>query len=337
MQAAAGRGMSRLHAVASHVCGPVRSPPPPAAATAITTAPPPPGVVPAPRVCTDPAEALRCCRRDGACIYQAFQDSSLLSKTELEAALVAVAPAVFASDVAVAQPPIAKFLGIGNGRTRPGDLGMEPNLPHMDTAYGMVSNDWLIITNDDPADSGGESVLLDGYGLLAGLAPPMRQAMEEVQMLHGGGFVAQEKNQFHSTGSAREGVAAVRSPCLTVTAEGRQQFCTPTGGGIRNEDGTGGITNWLCVPAPDQPQPQIEAGQLLRLTLRDAVLTATPHAPRFLLQRGQYLIADNYRMFHGREVFTGSRTLRRVWFWSKQARPEALAFAPSVANGGAPV
>ena len=120
-------------------------------------------------------------------------------------------------------------------------------------------------------------------------------------MLHwgGGNFVAQERNQFVA-GPAREGVAAVRCPCLTFTGPGRRKvFCTPTP--IRNERGTGGITKWVAVPAPDQPQSQIEAGLLLQRALHDAVLTATPHAPRFLLQRGQYLVADNYRMFHGRE------------------------------------
>jgi hypothetical protein len=216
-------------------------------------------VVPAPRVCTDPAEAFRCCRRDGACIYQAFRDpASLLSEDELTAALAAVAPTVFGAHLAVAQPPIFKRLGIqpsGKSRTRPGDLGMEPNLPHMDTAYGMLSNDWLILANDAPAAEGGESCLLDGYALIDGLAPPMRRASESVQMDHGGGLVASPRPHPGTTEGPDPGPSC---PVLSFTPDGRRVLCTPTGGGIKNEDGTGGITNWVSAPSAAQPLAQIE-------------------------------------------------------------------------------
>jgi hypothetical protein len=288
------------------------------------------GVVPAPRVVVGRAEALACLRRDGAVVYQAFRDTERrLTEAELVARLACIPAELFGDDLVFAQPPISKNLGIepnvgAGGRTRPGDLGMEPNSPHMDTAYGIASQDYLIITNDEPAEQGGESYLLDGYSLIDGLHPSLRAALTDVEMVHGGGFVR------------RGEIASQTSPCLvTHPNSGRLCLCTPTGGGIRNEDGSGGLSNYLAEPAPGQPPELMRAGTDLAPALHVLVLLAEPHAPRFTLQRGQYLIADNYRMFHGRERFIGTRVLRRCWFWSQQARAEGLGFAASLISGGA--
>jgi hypothetical protein len=43
-------------------------------------------------------------------------------------------------------------------------------------------------------------------------------------------------------------------------------------------------------------------------------------APRFLLQPGNLLCLDNYRVFHGREPYTGSDAiLHKLWAWSDMA------------------
>lgn len=302
----------------------------------------PAGVAAAPQVCSEAGEALRLLRRDGAVVFQAFRDPAhQLTEAQLVEHLAGLPQLLFGTDLLVAQKPISKKLGFANnrgpgGRTRPGDLGVEPNMPHMDTAYGNVSNDYLIITNDAPAEQGGESFCLDGYRLVEGLPPRLREALESVSMIHGGGFVGaslpgktwgeKAQNQY-TRGAARDDVRAVCSPVLTTTPLGRRCLCTPTGGGIKHEDGSGGLWNFLAAPEPGQSQEQISAGRELMSAMVDLVVAAEPHAPRFTLQRGQYLVVDNYRVFHAREIFCGVRTLRRVWFWSKQARPEAQAYA----------
>jgi hypothetical protein len=43
-------------------------------------------------------------------------------------------------------------------------------------------------------------------------------------------------------------------------------------------------------------------------------------APRFLLHPGDLLCVDNYRVFHGREPYTGyDRILHKLWAWSDMA------------------
>ena len=41
-------------------------------------------------------------------------------------------------------------------------------------------------------------------------------------------------------------------------------------------------------------------------------------APRFLLHPGDLLCLDNYRVFHGRETYSGfDRLLHKLWAWSE--------------------
>jgi Taurine catabolism dioxygenase TauD, TfdA family len=43
-------------------------------------------------------------------------------------------------------------------------------------------------------------------------------------------------------------------------------------------------------------------------------------APRFVLHPGELLCLDNYRVFHGREPYTGSdRIWHQLWAWTDMA------------------
>ena len=75
-----------------------------------------------------------------------------------------------------------------------------------------------------------------------------------------------------------------------------------------------------------------QAGEDLISALHAAISLTEPHAERFVIGPGQALLCDNYRMFHGRELFTGSRDLWRVWFWTDEASPEAISLAESLAS-----
>ena len=66
---------------------------------------------------------------------------------------------------------------------------------------------------------------------------------------------------------------------------------------------------------PPESAPE-EAGQRLAEWLALGREDAAA-APRFLLQPGEVLCIDNYRMFHGRDAYEGSgRLLHRVIGWT---------------------
>ena len=117
-------------------------------ATAATDHALPHTVTPAPPSATaDEADALRLLERDGAVLFQCVPASAAASLTEDEvvAHIAAVPSRLFGRRLVHALPPVCKRLGEGSGRERPGDLGAERNSPHMDTAYGSASNDYLIL------------------------------------------------------------------------------------------------------------------------------------------------------------------------------------------------
>ena len=52
---------------------------------------------------------------------------------------------------------------------------------------------------------------------------------------------------------------------------------------------------------------------------RHSVDVASQSAPQFKLQPGQVLIADNYRLMHGRAAYEDlQRMLWRVWIWTDE-------------------
>ena len=89
----------------------------------------------------------------------------------------------------------------------------------------------------------------------------------------------------------------------------RAFFRCPTGGGTR-------VHQHLDYPVAGLPEQQRLLGEEATLAFRQGLLHADNAAPRFVLQPGQALLIDNYRMLHGRERFAGARKIWRVWFWS---------------------
>eukprot|EP01043_Picozoa_sp_COSAG02_P092504 COSAG02_NODE_29113_length_576_cov_0.595388_1_plen_136_part_10 len=92
----------------------------------------------APSTTADVADARRLLQRDGAVLFQCVApgEASSLSEDEVVAHISALPSLLFGDRLLYALPPVCKRLGKGSGRERPGDLGVEPNSPHMDTAYG---------------------------------------------------------------------------------------------------------------------------------------------------------------------------------------------------------
>ena len=63
-------------------------------------------------------------------------------------------------------------------------------------------------------------------------------------------------------------------------------------------------------------------------------MRAEAETPRFVLQRGQALLIDNWRMLHAREKFSGltQRVVHRVWWWSDEANEAMLELASKLSS-----
>ena len=101
------------------------------------------------------------------------------------------------------------------------------------------------------------------------------------------------KNQYDG------GEISWRGPCLERLANGRLCLRTPTGGGIRNVDGSGGLYAYLAYPAADNIPSDRQAGEDLTAALHAAVLRLEPLARQhgFLIGAGQALIVVSLASF----------------------------------------
>lgn len=249
----------------------------------------PESVTPAPPSATaDVVDARRLLDRDGAVLFQCVDSAAAASLTEEEvvAHIAAVPLLLFGNRLVHALPPVCKRLGEGSGRERPGDLGVERNSPHMDTAFGSASNDYLILMHSKFAKTGGENYLLDGQALLESLAPNLRKAASTVPFE---GVAQKEgaKNQYVG------GEIQWRAPVFQILRNGRPWLLTPTGGGIRNVDGSGGLAAYLAAPAADCDPAEASQGNELVAALRERIELADPKAKRFMIEAGQALVVDN--------------------------------------------
>ena len=74
---------------------------------------------------------------------------------------------------------------------------------------------------------------------------------------------------------------------------------------------TNNRAGWDEEEAYDRDQRMIDG-------YKDAVFSATAHAPRFKVQPGEAIIVDNYKLWHIREGFTSlERKSWRVWMWKE--------------------
>lgn len=145
--------------------------------------------------------------------------------------------------------------------------------------------DYLLMHCTSPAPSGGDSVLVDGYALVDRLAA-------DHPGLHA--FLTGADTDFFGT-RADPPRGVPHTPLLRRMVE-------YTRGGrraVRASD--------YALPVPRVPEWDEHLARIEEYA--DLLATAFDAAPRFRLDRGDLLILDNYRFLHGRDAFTGSRTL----------------------------
>ena len=237
MAPSAPRGARRRLDHLARALSPAAPSTPPLSAPAAAAAPLPPGCVPVPAATSDAAEAYELLQRDGAVLLNDCFDAALpLTQEEIIATAASLPPAVFGSHLRFALPPAAKILGRDSGRQRPGDLGMVPNSPHQDNAWGPFSMDYLLLLCDKPADSGGESYLVDGLAIIEALSPEDRAAWGRVRF---GPHHYQPKEHAGATPLMWD------QPAVTVEG-GRQRLSVGTGGGYET-------SQWQEWPTMEQP------------------------------------------------------------------------------------
>lgn len=249
------------------------------------------------RTC-DPAEALGLWKRDGAAIVT-------LGRTDAQAVLKA-AHTIFGDHLVAHQ-------GLGKVAATPIPGGPAYFDPHTRTVYakpceslemhidgymvfGARYPDVVLLLCERQAPTGGESFVVDGVALLDKVAADPGQCD-----LHT--FVWNRViNQTRIDGSGPPGTgtpAPHRAPIASHTANGK-------------------VTARYHIHQrllEDQPAEPHDAALLARW--HQMADDAAGAAPRFLLQPGDLLCLDNFRVFHGREPYHGhDRLLHKLWAWS---------------------
>lgn len=145
--------------------------------------------------------------------------------------------------------------------------------------------DYLLMHCSVPAPSGGDSVLVDGYALVDRLA----EGHPELHAFLTGCDV----DFFGSRVNPPRGVPD--TPLLRRMVE-------HTRGGrraVRASD--------YAMPVPREPHWDEHLARIEEYA--DLLAGAYEVAPRFRMDAGDLVLLDNYRFLHGRDAFTGSRTL----------------------------
>ncbi|MHA6794891.1 TauD/TfdA family dioxygenase [Pseudonocardia bannensis] len=154
--------------------------------------------------------------------------------------------------------------------------------------------DVLLLLCAQPATTGGDSVLVDGYQLVDGL----RGTRPDVHAFLTGADV-----DFVGSLPPRRGVPAIPRACRMVeyTRTGRRV--------VRASE--------YALPLPREPH--WEAHQDLLDEYSDVLATAFAYAPRFRMETGELLVLDNYRYLHGRDGFEGRRLMHVLTVLSADA------------------
>jgi alpha-ketoglutarate-dependent taurine dioxygenase len=251
-------------------------------------------------------EAFRVLRRDGVVILTGCGDS--------QADAGALARRVLASLAAVVPDPAPIKEGGGNAdhtySNTPGVDGLT-DVPfqtgHTDGfAYGDRYPDFIFLLCVRPAVTGGESFVIDTYRLLDALAA---SASEEDVALHR--FLTTEPVE-----QTEPGFQSSLAPVIGDNGHGRR------------------MSRWTPVQRPAASLPPEKQEQHAAWLARWSAMTleASLRAPRFVLQPGETICLDNYRMLHGRTGFDDTeRTLWRIWAWTTEALaiPEGMLFSDS--------
>ena len=221
--------------------------------------------------------------RDGAAI--------LTGRDTSEADAVALAHDVLGSSVLAVPDPVPVREKGGKDRARAG-LGADNIQPaHTDGyAYGDHYPDVIFLLCEKQSTQGGESLLIDGYALLAELERGDALARELHEML-----VSVPIDQ------TEPGFRSSISTAIQTTAAGRTMF-------RRTLD-----------QRPDPRADEAEAERQARLisTWHELIEGLSPLVETCKLAPGEALCVDNYRMLHGRHPFAlAERFLWRIWAWT---------------------
>jgi alpha-ketoglutarate-dependent taurine dioxygenase len=173
--------------------------------------------------------------------------------------------------------------------------------PHIDgyTAFGNHYPDLVFVLCQREAADGGESFIVDGQRLLGAIASdPTQRPLSRFRW-----DVTLEQSRPAGVGPTGTGQPArSRRPVASRTCAGRLT--------VRRHQ-----HQRLLDDAPSRPEDREHLAAWAQLT-REAARTAS----RFMLQPGDLLCLDNYRVFHGREPYTEyDRILRKLWAWTDMA------------------
>ena len=233
-----------------------------------------------PKVVSDLEEARAGLKASGAVIFDGIECT--------EAGTRAFAKTLF-TDTLRALPEGARvFEGGEHDITRVQATNLKPTPCHTDGfAYGDLYPDYMLLSCVKESNVGGESILVDGYEILAALAQDNESAWA---------------------------AKALRERQIDQTETGMQTSLSP----ICMDNGNGRTMVRRTLeqrPAPGSTDPEQDQ-QMIDLW-RDSVDQASKLAPQFKLMPGQVVIVDNYRLMHGRSPYEDlSRMLWRVWVWS---------------------
>ncbi|MBV9728991.1 MAG: TauD/TfdA family dioxygenase [Pseudonocardiales bacterium] len=245
-----------------------------------------------PQQTSDPIEAYSLVEMDGAAIL-------VVDGTSADTAVMAAAAVLGSRLRAYRQPvTIATNPTAGQGvffdrttRTVNADSAAHGPL-HVDgyMMYGQAYPDVIFLLCSEQAPNGGANFIVDGLRLLTTLAsdPAQRELLR---------FLC----QYPLEQSSPTGVQ-VSGPIVDRTAGGRMAI--------------------RCHQHQRFPENKpIDAPHKGLLDGWRAVTSAAAaEAPRFRLRPGELLCLDNYRVFHGREAYTGTdRLLHRIWSWTDTA------------------
>jgi alpha-ketoglutarate-dependent taurine dioxygenase len=173
-------------------------------------------------------------------------------------------------------------------------------------AYGDAYPDYIFLLCVRPAVSGGESLAIDTYAILDALRDSAEDADRSLYDFLTTEPIEQTEPDFRSS----------IAPVVRDNGRGRR------------------MSRWTPVQRPDTSLSPDEIARQAALLANWTSLTfeASKRAPKFVLQPGETLCLDNYRMLHGRTGFDDTeRTLWRIWAWTKEALrvPEGMLFSDS--------
>jgi alpha-ketoglutarate-dependent taurine dioxygenase len=247
----------------------------------------------------DPGRAFHLWSSDGAVI--------LTSNRTDAAGLLAGARAVFGPRILAHQLPMTVVTNTALGQvscydpvTVNANAGVRLEV-HIDgyMAFGDYYPDLVFLLCERQASAGGESFLVDGQRLLGAIAGDPTQRLLSRFLWE----VKLEQGRPDGVGPAGNGKPApTRRPVASRTCAGRLT--------VRRHH-----HQRLLDDAPGGLDDHRHLAAWARFTEK-----AAQSAPRFLLQPGDLLCLDNYRVFHGREPYTGyDRVLHKLWAWSDMA------------------